>query len=92
MDKSSLKAAVLIVSTTAAKDPSTDQSGDVLKSVFGEAGGQWEVVETKIVSDDVLEIQTSVTGWTDREDAVNLVITSGGTGFAVSDRTPEVGL
>ncbi|PQE03803.1 gephyrin protein [Rutstroemia sp. NJR-2017a BBW] len=90
MDKSSLKAAVLIVSTTAAKDPSTDQSGDVLKSVFGEAGGQWEVVESKIVTDDVLEIQTSVTGWTDQEDAVNLVVTTGGTGFAVSDRTPEI--
>lgn len=89
MDKPSLKAAILIVSTTAAKDASTDSSGPILKSVFEETD-QWVVVETKIVSDNVTDIQRSVMSWTDHENAVNVVITTGGTGFAVSDSTPEV--
>ena len=86
-----LKAAILVVSTTAAKDASADASGAVLQDVFAQEAGKWEVVETRIVSDDVLEIQRSVMGWADREEVINVVITTGGTGFAVSDCTPEVG-
>ncbi|QSZ34195.1 hypothetical protein DSL72_005784 [Monilinia vaccinii-corymbosi] len=89
MDKQTLKAAILIVSTTAAKDASTDSSGLVLKGVFEETSSQWEVIGTKIVSDNVTDIQRSVMAWTDRENTVNVVITTGGTGFAVSDNTPE---
>lgn len=91
MSSPSLKAAILVVSTTASKDPSADSSGAILKDVFEkEGGGKWDVLETKIVGDDVLDIQRIITGWTDLEDAVNVVITTGGTGFAISDSTPEV--
>ncbi|KAF7869731.1 hypothetical protein EAF04_004515 [Stromatinia cepivora] len=89
MDKQTLKAAILIVSTTAAKDASKDSSGSVLRDVFENTDGQWEVVETKIVSDNVTDIQRSVMSWTDQENTINVVITTGGTGFAVSDNTPE---
>jgi len=90
-----LKAAILIISTTASKDPSQDAAGPTLQSVFEESAGQWEVVETKIVGDNVLDIQRAVTQWTDNHAAnggpsVNLIVTSGGTGFAESDNTPEV--
>ncbi|KAI9787854.1 MAG: hypothetical protein M1816_007421 [Peltula sp. TS41687] len=85
-----LRAAILVVSETAAQDPSSDTSGKGLRAVFGaEAEGKWIVAETKIVGDNVLDIQRSVLHWTDGEDAVNLVVTSGGTGFAVKDVTPE---
>lgn len=91
MSNSILKAAILVVSTTASKDPSADSSGGILKDVFDMEGtGKWEVVEIKIVGDDVLDIQRSITGWTDQENAVNLIISTGGTGFAVHDSTPEV--
>jgi gephyrin len=87
-----LKAAILIISDTASKDASTDRAGPTLESVFADSGNeQWKVVETKIIPDDVLEIQRCITAWTDQEDGkLNLVLTSGGTGFAVKDRTPEV--
>ncbi len=90
---STLKAAILIVSTTASKDPSTDSSGVILKDVFEQegGGGKWEVVNTKIVGDEVLDIQRSIMNWADREDGVNLIVSTGGTGFAVHDSTPEVG-
>lgn len=86
-----LRAAILIVSTTASKDPSTDSSGSILTSVFeNEGAGKWKVDELKIVGDDVLEIQQTITAWTDKENSVNVIISTGGTGFAVSDNTPEV--
>ncbi len=86
-----LKAAILIVSTSASQDPSTDSSGGILKDVFEQEGaGKWEVVDTKIVGDVVLDIQRAITAWADREETVNLIISTGGTGFAVHDSTPEV--
>ena len=87
-----LKAAILIISDTASKDASTDRAIPALEAVFSEAGhDQWDITEKKIVPDDILEIQRSITSWTDHESSkVNLVVTSGGTGFAVKDRTPEV--
>ncbi|EHK98717.1 putative Gephyrin [Glarea lozoyensis 74030] len=89
-DAGILKAKILVVSTTASKDPSTDASGGILTNVFEtEGAGKWKVEEVKIVGDDVLEIQRNVTAWTDGENAVNLIISTGGTGFAVSDTTPE---
>jgi len=89
---STFKAAILVVSTSASKDPSADSSAGILKDVFErEGGGKWQVTDTKIVGDVVLDIQRSVMGWTDREDAVNVIVSTGGTGFAVYDSTPEVG-
>lgn len=86
-----LKAAVLVVSTTASKDPSTDAAGDALRSVFEQDGaGRWQVIETKIVPDSVALIQRQLMLWADSADPVNLIVTTGGTGFAVSDQTPEV--
>lgn len=88
---SQLKAAILIVSETAAKDPSTDKGIPALKEVFANNGGsQWSTEDTGIVPDDVLEIQRAVTRWTDSTEPVNLVVTSGGTGFTQKDITPEV--
>ncbi|EKJ72556.1 hypothetical protein NXS19_008916 [Fusarium pseudograminearum] len=85
-----LKAALLIVSTTAAKDASADASGPILTQVLKDEGeGKWEVHDTKIVTDDVLAIQRQITAWTDGSDSINLVVTTGGTGFATGDSTPE---
>jgi gephyrin len=87
-----LKVAILIVSTTASKDHTADLSAEILKDIFEQGGGgKWEIADTKIVGDEVLEIQRNIMNWTDGEDGVNLIITTGGTGFAVHDITPEVG-
>ncbi|KAG7142409.1 Gephyrin like protein [Verticillium longisporum] len=91
MATSPLKVAILIVSTTASKNPASDKSELVLRDVIETEGGrQWEVVETKIVSDHVPQIQRQIMLWADLgADAVNLIVTTGGTGFAVTDHTPE---
>lgn len=86
-----LRAAILVVSTTAAKGTSTDTTGPILQDLFVRDGsGKWDVVETLIVCDDIPSIQRAVIGWTDRSESINVIITTGGTGFAVNDVTPEV--
>jgi gephyrin len=89
---SALQVAILIISTTAAKDPSTDASGAVLKDVLEqEGGGRWDLVDTKIVPDDVVQIQRQIMLWADASaQGINLILTTGGTGFATADNTPEV--
>jgi len=89
--RSKLSAAILVISETASRDPSTDKCIPALKEVLEKDGNdQWHIAETKIVRDDVLEIQRAVTQWTDSHPSINLIVTSGGTGFAVKDVTPEV--
>jgi len=92
MTGQTLKTAILIISTTASQDPSADSSGGILKDVFDQEGdGKWEVVETKIVGDIGQDIQGAIYAWADREEPpINLIVTTGGTGFAVHDITPEV--
>ncbi len=90
MSEPLLRAAILVVSTTASKDPSTDAADATLRGVFEtDGGGRWEVTNTTIVPDVVLQIQHHIMQWADAADAVNLIITTGGTGFAVADNTPE---
>lgn len=84
-------AAILVVSDTASRDASTDKCGPILTDVFNKEGnGKWVVAETKIVPDNVTDIQRSIMQWADGQDYINLIITSGGTGFAIKDNTPEV--
>jgi gephyrin len=91
MSSPDFRAAILVVSTTASKDPAADLSAATLKDVFDkEGGGKWDVSDTRIVSDEILDIQQGIMSWTDAENPVNVIITTGGTGFAVQDITPEV--
>lgn len=91
MANTKLRAAILIISDTAFKDPSTDKAGNALREIFASDGGdKWDSPQIKIVPDDVLEIQRSICQWADGENFFNLIVTTGGTGFAVKDNTPEV--
>jgi molybdenum cofactor synthesis domain-containing protein len=90
---SKLRAAIIVVSETASKDASTDKCIPALQEVFQQDGGdRWELAETKIVSDDVSAIRSAIKSYTDGADNANLVVTSGGTGFAQKDVTPEASL
>lgn len=90
MDKLRLRATILIVSDTAFQDPSTDKAGDILSDLFANEGNsQWTVDDRIIAPDEILAIQKAVSLCCDGESYANLLITTGGTGFAVKDNTPE---
>ena len=79
-----LRIAVLTISDT--RDAETDSSGALLVERLTGAGH--ELAAKGIVSDEVDAIRAAVQPWID-DDAVDLVITTGGTGFAPRDVTPE---
>jgi len=76
--------AVLTVSDT--RTPETDRSGDTLAARITEAGHR--LAARAIVPDDIAAIRPQVEAWT-REEAIDVVITTGGTGFTGRDVTPE---
>jgi molybdenum cofactor biosynthesis protein B len=76
--------AVLTVSDT--RTPDDDRSGDILAARIAEAGHR--LIERAIVRDETRAIAAQVEAWTARDD-VDVVITTGGTGFTGRDVTPE---
>jgi molybdenum cofactor biosynthesis protein B len=80
----SLKIAVLTVSDTRSLDE--DKSGATLAERIEKAGHA--VAARAIVTDDVGKIRQQVKTWI-AEPAIDVVITTGGTGFTGRDVTPE---
>ena len=76
--------AVLTVSDTRTLED--DKSGQTLAERIEAAGHR--LAAREIVKDDVEAIRSIVRGWT-KDEAVDVVITTGGTGFTGRDVTPE---
>ncbi|HJQ15587.1 MAG TPA: molybdenum cofactor biosynthesis protein B [Allosphingosinicella sp.] len=79
-----LSMAVLTISDT--RDEATDRSGALLAERLVAAGHR--LVEKAIVADDVAAIQAKLRGWIE-SPSVDVILTTGGTGFAPRDVTPE---
>jgi molybdenum cofactor synthesis domain-containing protein len=81
-----MRVAILTVSDSAARGEQADLSGPLLHDLVAQVGG--EVVRAGVVPDDSGAIAAWLRAVCD-EDAVDLVLTSGGTGLAPRDVTPE---
>lgn len=79
-----LRIAVLTVSDTRTQE--TDSSGGLLASRLQAAGH--ELAGKAIVPDDVEAIRAQVRRWV-QDEMVDLIISTGGTGFTPRDVTPE---
>ena len=79
-----LRIAVLTVSDSRTED--TDKSGGLLAERLTAAGHA--LAGKQIVSDDVEAIRAQVRLWV-ADDGVDVIISTGGTGFAPRDVTPE---
>ena len=79
-----LDIAVLTVSDT--RTPETDRSGDTLVARLEAAGHR--LATRAIEPDDIEAIRKRVAGWV-ASPAIDVVLTTGGTGFTGRDVTPE---
>jgi molybdenum cofactor biosynthesis protein B len=79
-----VRIAVMTVSDT--RGPADDKSGDTLVGLITAAGH--ELADRAIVKDEVDQIATRVRAWI-ADPAIDVVITTGGTGFTGRDVTPE---
>jgi len=80
----SIQVGVLTISDT--RNETSDISGGLIRGLLHEAGHQ--VVHSAIVHDEPGAIVAQVLDWV-RGNEVDAVITTGGTGIAPRDRTPE---
>ena len=80
------KAAVLTVSDRCSRGERPDEGGPLVAELLKNAG--YEVIQTMIVPDERGRIEAALRQWCDREP-VDLIVTTGGTGFAPRDVTPE---
>ena len=83
----SYTAAVITVSDKGSRGERKDSSGPAIAAMLADQG--WQVVHTAIVPDEPQQIRSELLSCTD-DKKINLVITTGGTGFSPRDVTPEV--
>lgn len=81
-------AAVITVSDRGYRGEREDQSGPMLRRMLADAG--WNVVYKRTLPDERAMIQDELIACADR--SINLVLTTGGTGFSPRDITPEATL
>jgi molybdopterin adenylyltransferase len=81
-----IHAVVITVSDRCARGEQRDESGPALVELLQEIGAS--IVVAEILSDDLEPLAERLRGYADRLD-VNLILTTGGTGFSPRDNTPE---
>lgn len=83
------RAAVITLSDKGAKGERVDESGPAAAEMLLQAG--YEVVEQLILPDEPEQLKTQLIRLADGRQ-VDLILTSGGTGFSMRDQTPEATL
>jgi molybdenum cofactor synthesis domain-containing protein len=86
MAKVDIIAVVLTISDKASRGEREDKSGPAVVAELTKLGAQ--IAATEIIADDRELIVAKLKAYADR-DEVNLIFTTGGTGFAPRDNTPE---
>ncbi len=77
---------ILTLSDRSARGERADVSGPVLADLI--RAQNWIVAEQLILPDDESAIRAALTGWAD-SGRFDIILTTGGTGFALRDVTPE---
>ena len=88
MSQNAFSAAVVTLSDKGAKGEREDKSGGIIRQMLAEAG--YAVDAVVLLPDDFEQIKQALIDLSDRQ--INLVVTTGGTGFSKRDVTPEATL
>ena len=81
-----LRFAILTVSDRSARGERLDAAGPLLAEVINNQG--WNIVYQQVLPDDQSSIKELLTAWCDSGE-LDVVLTTGGTGFSPRDVTPE---
>lgn len=81
-----MRVGLLTISDRVSRGEREDISGADLKAL-AEAQA-WEIIYAEVVSDEQAEIEAKLTSWCDAGE-VDLILTTGGTGFSPRDLAPE---
>ena len=81
-----IRVGILTISDRCSKGEREDKSGDAIRKIMSQFGTR--VVDYAIIPDNKENIVGKLTEWSD-EGGVDLIITTGGTGLAPRDVTPE---
>jgi molybdenum cofactor synthesis domain-containing protein len=81
-----IRVGILTVSDRSAQGLREDASGPALIEAVANQG--WQVVKTLITPDDREQISQALSTWCDSHE-LDLILTTGGTGFSPRDQTPE---
>jgi len=84
-----IRAVVITVSDASSRGVRKDESGEVLVELLKELGA--EIVAQRILSDDPDPLADALREFSDWRN-VNMIVTTGGTGFSPRDNTPEATL
>jgi len=83
-----ISVAILTVSDKGSRGEREDKSGEVIREMVASIGGQ--VVDYAIVPDEREDISQRLVSWAD--GGIDLILSTGGTGLAPRDVTPEATL
>jgi molybdenum cofactor synthesis domain-containing protein len=81
-----IRAAILTVSDSAVAGTRADVSGPALREHCTGLG--WEIAASAVVADEAAVIGRAIAAWAD-SNAADVILTTGGTGIAPRDVTPE---
>ena len=84
-----IRVSILTISDRSSRGEREDLSGPALHDLV--ISENWEVVRKDIIPDDLKLIQETLATWSDA-NIQNVILTTGGTGFAPRDITPEATL
>jgi molybdopterin adenylyltransferase len=81
-----IRVGIITASDKGSRGERTDTSGMVIKEIIKEQG--FQVVEYILLPDEQKQLEEVMINWCD-SGKVDLIFTTGGTGFSVRDVTPE---
>ena len=84
-----IRFAILTISDRSSQGIRPDTSGTALVAAVEQAGGS--IIRTGIIPDDLELIKNNLTVWCDSGE-IDILLTTGGTGFSPRDNTPEATL
>ncbi len=84
-----MRIGILTISDRAARGERVDSSGPAIMEVILEQG--WSVDRLEIVPDDLQSLIDILSDWSDSRE-LDIILTTGGTGFGPRDITPEATL